>query len=87
MNDNEKDANYWREKYAPKNHSKTYLKRKYKGRKHSKLYYQNIYYYGGKSPKQQREEERTNQKRRTFAVSEKFIIISLIALYIISRFR
>lgn len=29
MNDNEKDANYWRDKYKPKLHTQQYYKSKY----------------------------------------------------------
>ncbi len=63
---NQHDPEYWRklyEPYEPRWHSKTYLKRKYKPRKHSKLYYQNKYIYGGRTPREQREQERENRRR------------------------
>lgn len=33
MNDNEKDANYWRDKYKPKLHTQQYYKSKYENAK------------------------------------------------------
>ncbi len=79
-----KDPDYWREKYAPKKHSKTYLKRKYKPKKHSKLYYQNIYIYGGKSPKEQREERRKQKPEPQEDVFGKFLLCILAAMLIIA---
>lgn len=64
---NQHDPEYWRElyePYEPKWHSKTYLKRKYKPHRHSKLYYQNKYIYGGRTPKEQLEQERKERRRR-----------------------
>ena len=83
------DPDYWHDKYAPKHHSKTYLKQKYKPQKHSKLYYQNKYIYGGKCPKEQREQEKakTNSRRKSWIhleTSEQILMLIVLFLILIA---
>lgn len=82
------DPDYWHDKYAPRHHSKTYLKQKYKPQKHSKLYYQNKYINGGKSPKEQRKEKpKTNSSRKSWLhleTSEQILMLIVLFLILIA---
>lgn len=82
------DPDYWHDKYAPRHHSKTYLKQKYKPQKHSKLYYQNKYIYGGKSPKEQRKEKpKKNSSRKSWLhleTSEQILMLIVLFLILIA---
>ena len=72
MNDNEKDTNYWRDKYKPKLHTQQYYKSKY--------------VYGIDSNPKKKKPEKTDFWNRLDKQS-RFIFLALIAIYIISRFR
>ena len=74
------NPDYWRDKYAPKKHTKTYLKRKYKPRLRNQEYYIKKYIYNENEKKQSKPDSTDFWGRLT--ESEKITIIFLIVVYV-----
>ena len=73
------DPDYWHDKYAPKKHSKTYLKNKYKPKRHSQKYYKDKYDNEGKPKKKKSNTE--SSRGYILEGADKWIIIGAFLLY------
>lgn len=71
------DPDYWRDKYAPKKHSKTYLKNKYKPKRHSQKYYKDKYINGKSARKKKPESKKSN----FLEIPDLWIIILALLVY------
>lgn len=79
------DPDYWHDKYAPKKHSKTYLKNKYKPKKHSQQYYKERYDENG-NPRPKKKKSSQSGGMRVLEGADLGIIVFAFILYFLFKY-